>query len=257
MQNREVKPVPLHKLMVDPQVQRSLDRRRAAKIGVEFNPDAVGIVTVSQRANGDYFIIDGQHRVEGMRIAGLSDDKAECEVFTGLTLADEAAMFRLRNNTAHPQYIDKFRVRVIEGDPVAVAIDDMVHRHGWKIQMGNSVGDLAAVQALERIYRLEATAAERALSTLTRAWGLDSSSVDGRLLDGMGLVFIRYGDAIEVDDLIARLARFSGGAGALIGKARGLRDLVGSTIGRAVAEIVVELYNQRRRTKALPPWRTA
>ena len=42
----------------------------------------------------------------------------------------------------------------------------------------------------------------------------------------------------------------------MIGKARGLRDTLGGQVTRAVAEIVVEAYNARRKTKALRAWRS-
>lgn len=256
MNDPELRPLNISALTVDPRVQRALDVRRVRKIADSLNWDAIGVITVSARENGDYAVIDGQHRTAALREAGHGEN-VMCRVFTGLTIAEEAEMFRLLNNTAKPQYIDLFRVRVIEGDPAAVDMARMLKRHGWKVTIGTQTGVFAAVAAFERIYNLDDVAAERTIATITRAWGRDAGNADGRLVEGIGLVYVRYGDAVDTDDLINRLARFAGGANALIGKARGLRDLVGSTVPRAVAEIVVEEYNRRRKTKALPPWRTA
>lgn len=246
-------------LTVDPRIQRPLDARRVNKIAEELNFDALGVPTVSRRSNGDHVVIDGQHRLAALRQAGHASEKITCRVFKGLELPAEAAMFRLLNNTAKPQYIDTFRVRVIERDPDAVAISRMAERHGWTVNgFAGRPGSLMAIQAFERIYQLDDVAAEQTLMTVTRAWGVeDPGAADGRILEGIGLVLARYGAAVEVDDLIERLARFPGGPGALLGRARGLRDLIGSTVTRAVAEIVVETYNRRRKTKALPPWRSA
>jgi hypothetical protein len=257
MPKPEIRALPLSVLSIDPNVQRGLDQRRVAKIAAELNLDALGVITVSQRPDGGYFIIDGQHRTEGVRQAGHATHKMSCRVFTGLSLAEEAALFRLLNNTAKPQYIDLFRVRTVEGEPVAVDIDRMVSRHGWKIGQGNYSGVLSAVQAFERIYLMDEASAERTLITVTRAWGHDAAGVDGRILEGIGLVYVRYQDSVAADDLTDRLARFPGGAGALLGKARGWREMHGSTVPRALAELVVEEYNRRRRTKALPPWRAS
>lgn len=257
MNDPELRPLTVSALVVDPRVQRSLDTRRVARIADTLNLDAIGVITVSARDNGDYAVIDGQHRTAALREAGHGNGKAMCRVFAGLTLAEEAEMFRLLNNTAKPQYIDLFRVRVIEGDADAVDMARTLKRHGWKVLAGNGAGCFTAVAAFERIYNLDGEAAERTIATITRAWGRDAHNADGRLVEGIGLVYVRYGAAADSDDLIERLARFSGGSGALLGRARGLRDLVGSTVPRAVAEIVVEEYNRRRKTRALPPFRTA
>lgn len=255
MHEPDVYPLAVSTLMVDPRVQRPLDKRRVTKIAEALNFDALGVITVSRRDNGDNAVIDGQHRVEALREAGHGSMAVTCRVFKGLGLPEEAAMFRLLNNTAKPQYIDQFRVRVIEGDENAVAIARIITRHGWKIDMQTGSNTFAAVAALERIYNLDDISAERALVTVTRAWGHESNAGDGRIVEGVGLVHVRYGDAVETDDLIDRLSKVPGGPGALLGRARGLKDLIGSTVPRAVAEITVELYNARRRTKALPPWR--
>lgn len=257
MHKPEIRPLLASNLLVDHTVQRPLDPRRVARIAAEFNFDALGTVTVSQRANGDHVIIDGQHRIEAMKEAGHSSSKVTCRVFSGLALSDEAAMFRLLNNTAKPQYLDLFRVRVVEGEPNAVALNRIAKRHGWAITHTPGDGSLHGIAAFERIYLMDPAAAETALATVTRAWGHAEAATDGRVLEGVGLVYARYGSAVEADALTDRLARFAGGPGRLLGRARGLREHIGSTLPRAVAEIVVEEYNRRRKGRALPGWRAS
>ena len=69
------------------------------------------------------------------------------------------------------------------------------------------------------------------------------------------MVIVRY-PAIEHEDLIRKLAKFAGGPNAIIGRARGLRDLHGGTVSRNLAEAIVELYNRGRRKSQLEPWRS-
>lgn len=257
MHKPEIRPLIVSTLIVDPAIQRPLDRRRVAKIAAELSIDALGVLSISQRPNGDHIIIDGQHRAEAMKEAGLSSDKVVCRVFAGLTTAQEAEMFRLLNNTTKPLYVDVFRVRVIEGEPVAVDIARILQRYGWRLASSAGTNAFAAIAAFERIYKMDEVAAERALAVVTRSWGHDPLGADGRIVEGVGLVLVRYGDAVATEDLIERLAKFPGGAGNLLGKARGLKELIGSTVPRAVAEVVVEEYNRRRKTRALPAWRAA
>lgn len=256
MRKPDLRPLRIADLIVDPDVQRDLDQRRVSKIADELNLDALGVVTVSHRQNGTYHIVDGQHRVAALKLAGDDGEKVMCRVFDSLTVQEEAELFRLLNNTAKPMAVDLFRVRVVEGDEVAVDIARLLADQGWRISWGTAQAGFSAVVALERVYRQEAAAAEKAISTVTRAWGHDSAAADGRLVEGIGLVYLRYGITVESADLVERLAK-SGTPSRLIGKARDLRDLIGGTVTKSLAEIVVELYNARRKTKALPPWRAS
>ena len=255
MQKPDIRLLKVADLIVDLNVQRSLDQHKVAKIAEELDLNAIGVITVSRRANGTYHIVDGQHRVAALRLAGGEDEKITARVFAGLTIEEEARLFRLLNNTSQPQLLDKFRVRIVEGETVAVAINDILTKHGLRVTFGSSDGCFSAVAAAERVYRLDPSALDRALATLTRAWGVAAASVDGRLVEGVGRVYARHGDAVNVASLTDRLARHKGGSGALIGKARGLAEFLNVAIPNAMAEIVVELYNTSRKTTALPAWR--
>lgn len=251
----QLKQLPVSVLSVDPDLQRGQDARRVAKIEAEFDEGALGVITVSQRGTGTLHVVDGQHRVAAARLARGEDFKMPARVFTGLSTEEEARLFRLLNNTAKPTAVDLFRIRVLEGDPVAVEIDRILGKHGWRIYLQTADGFFAATAAAERVYRADPEAVEHAISTVTRAWGKDRSGADGRIFEGIGMLFARYGDLLDQQDLVDRLSR-SGTPGQLIGKARGLRELIGGTLTSALAEIVVEMYNARRRTRGLPAWRT-
>lgn len=252
----DLRPLVVSALVVDSDVQRALDNRRVEKIATELNHDALGTITVSHRANGSYHIIDGQHRVSAVRLAEGDGVKIMCRVFDGLTIEEEAELFRLLNNTAKPGALDLFRVRVVEGEETATYIHDMLVRHGFRLGLASGGVVFAAVAAAERVYRLKPDALEWTLSTVVRAWGHEGASTDGRIVAGLGLVYARYGTAVAPDEMADRLARFPGGPGGVLGKARGLKEMIGGHIGSAVSEIIVETYNRKRKTRALPPWRT-
>lgn len=255
MAKPELRQLRVSDLIVDPHIQRSVDRIRAGAMATDLDMDAVGVITVSRRTNGSYHIIDGQHRVEALRLAGGEGEKVHCRIFSNLSVEDEARMFRLLNNSKSLQALDKFRVRVVEGEEVAVFISDVLTRYGWKVTPASGEGCFTAVVAAERVYHRDYTAVERTIATVTRAWGHDSASADGRIIEGLGLVYARYGETCDDNDVVERLAKYAGGANRLIGNARGIRDIYRISVASAVADIVVELYNQRRKTKALAPWR--
>lgn len=262
MHKPDMRQLPISQLMVDLSVQRPLDERRANSIAGDLNLDAIGTPCISDRGRGRYAIIDGQHRIAALRISGWTNEEILCEVFTGLSLADEAAMFRLRNNTAKPQYLDKFRVKLVEGDASALAVMDILRKYKWLLpgQEGDAEGRFMAVYSLERIYNVDKAGqnknvAEKTVAVLTKAWGHTDATVDGRLVDGLGRFLLRYGDAVDIENLAEKLTK-SGTATSLLGKARTLRSLLNVTMSDAIAEILVEIYNKRKGPNALPPWRS-
>jgi len=251
----KIQKLPIGKLVVDSTIQRALDRGRVAKMVAEFDPMALGTVVVSRRDNGSYHILDGQHRTEAARLVLGDEAEISCEVFEGLTKPEEAHMFRVLNNTAKLQALDKFRVRVEEGEPVALAINDMLAKYGWVANASKSVGSLAAVAACERVHLRSPEALERALATVTRAWGHDIVGANASIVEGLGLIYARYEEQIDQADLTKRLATYAGGPEKLLGHARGFRDMYRLPVHVGVADLVVELYNQRRKTTAIPAWR--
>lgn len=254
MPQSEIRRLKVDQLMVDPAIQRNLDQRRVAKMAAEYDPEAVGVLTVSRRTNGSYHIVDGQHRHAAARAAEGDHAELTCRVFKALGAEDEARLFRWMNNTAKPQAIDLFRVKVVEGDPATVHLNSMITSLGWDINLSSGTHSFAAVTAAERIYRIDPPAVELALATITKAWGFDDA--DGRVFEGLGLIYAKHGSLVDLPAFADRLASFPGGQMAFLGKARGLADLIRATVPRAVAEVGVEVYNARRKAKALPAWRS-
>lgn len=232
------------------------------KLAEGFDPDGIGVPIISHRGTGTYVWLDGQNRGELMRRAGWGDQKIQCRVFYSLTLAQEASLFLVHNDNRRVQAIYKFLARVTAGEPTAVAITRIAERVGWKIGDQNGDGRISAVASLDKVFVLDkkgdmpgGDVLELALRIVTQAWGYKSESVDGRILLGFGLLFNRFGDAIDRSVLVKKLAEFPAGASGVIGKARGMQQFQGGTVAHCVAEVVVTAYNARRRSNVLPDWR--
>jgi len=86
--------------------------------------------------------------------------------------------------------LGRFRRRVAEGEPVAVAIEAIVASHGWGIGSGSS-SSVMAIEALERAYRFDSAALDAALWAITSAWAYDRTGVDGRIIEGLTLLLHR------------------------------------------------------------------
>lgn len=248
--------VRLGDITIDQRVQRGIEHTRVDKIAKAFNWSAFGVPTLSRRADGVLVILDGMHRIEGAKAAGFIDATPQIKVHWGLTLEDEAELFLLLNDTRKPLPVDLFKIGVISGDPDLIKMNELIETAG--LQVANS-GRTAfrAVSALRRIYSIEPMAAARALDVCVRAWGAHSDSVQGAIYEGLGMFFVRYGDAVNADEMSERLAKYPGGANALLGAARGLSKIRSVSVPNGIADIAVEVYNRLRRTRALPPWTSA
>lgn len=241
-------------LWVDPNVQRSLKKARVGKMATGFNPDAVGVLTTSFRSATRIHIVDGQHRYRAAEAAAYEGILMTQE-YHGLTIPEEAALFRLLNTTEKVTRIDQFLVACVEQDPAAVHLAAILSDEGWEVSPNSADGRLTAIASLERVYAMDPNAAKATLHVLTKAYGRTPASVQGSMLVGIGRMIAKYGThAINLDDLAQRLAGVPGGPDALIGNARGQKLTRAGDLSTQVARIVTQLYNQRRRTSALPAW---
>lgn len=256
-----VRSVRLGDMFSDTSYQRPLDDRQANKIAAKLNLDAIGNLCLSRRPNGKYAVVDGQTRRAGLYVAGYGDDDyLECEVFIGLTGAQEAELFAIRNTRRKVNPTDMFRAKVIAEDPDAVALDIIATEAGWAIRDGNGKGYLGAVATLERVYALSKPAvpnvAAKVLAVIAKAWGHGWEGVNGAILEGLGLVLHHYGPAINLDDMAHDLGSYAGGPTALVGSAKGRKAVEGGSIAQAAAHLIVKKYNLTHRgSNKIAPWK--
>jgi hypothetical protein len=254
--------VNIQDLHVDPDAQRGLTPGWVKARVSAFDVDLLGYIVVNKRPSGKMYIVDGQHRVELMRMVGWGDQKIHAEVFDGLTQSEEAELFIARNDRKSVSRFDKFRVSITAGDPVACHIDKIVREHGLVISDQAKDGHVNAVDALERVYRgcgiasaqEGAIALAAALKVVLQAWGKQPSSVNGRVIQALGMVQLRYNGAIDQKAMIQKLAPFPGGAPSLLGKGRTMQELRGRPLHHCIASIVVDIYNKGRSVGKLENW---
>jgi hypothetical protein len=264
MQDPVIKPIRVDHLTVDPRVQRALDPRRVRTIATSLDFAALGTLIVSHREDGTYHVVDGQTRVAALKEAGNGEYEADCKVFAGLSIAEEAKLFRLYNNTKQVKPTTKFIIRVVEGEPKAVAMNSVLERNGWKVTGAVSRGNFSAVAALEWIYDGAGLyepgnidACDTVINVLTVAFGLNQDGMRAELVKGLGLVVLRYGDELDLRKLATDLSQHDGGPTGVIGDARQLKKLRSDNVANAMAEVLVGMVNKGRRTRRLPEWREA
>jgi hypothetical protein len=240
-------------LWVDPNVQRSLKKARVARMAGDFQHEALGVLTTSYRSPKRIHVIDGQHRYRAAELAAYTGTIQTME-YHGLTVPEEAALFRLLNTTEKVSRIDQFLIACVEQDPAAVRLSSFLLAHGWSVGPSALEGRLSAIGSLERVYALDPDAADATLAVLTKAYGHRPAAAQGMLIEGLGRMLAKYGRDVDLDDLAKRLAGVPGGPDGLLGNARGQALTRTGNLSKQVARVITNLYNQRRRTSALPEW---
>jgi hypothetical protein len=240
-------------LWVDPNVQRTLRKARVTKMAADFRADALGVLTTSYRSPKRIHIIDGQHRYRAAESSEYTGTIQTME-YHGLTVPEEAALFRLLNTSEKPSRIDHFLVACVEQDPAATQLAGFLAATGWSVGPSAIEARLSAIGSLERVYALSPEAADATLHVLTKAYGHRPAAVQGALIEGLGRMLAKYGRDVDLDDLSVRLAKVPGGPDGLVGNARGQALTRTGNLSKQVARVITNLYNQRRRTTALPEW---
>lgn len=245
-------------LYLDERIQRAIRPGHLKNITATLDLDAIGVLIISRRPDGKLAVLDGQHRVRALHEAGVGDWVVTCKVFDGLTIPEEAGLFRRFNTTSKTNAIEDLLKAIVEGDPEAAAIDKIAHRNGLTIALQLGEGKIACAAAMRKVYRsggdMGPAALGFALHVGTTAWGVHSDSVDGHIVQGLGDLYVRYGEDIDRAALIRKLAKHKGGARGLIGQAKTLAGLLHVSTHRGVAHTTLGIYNRGRRENGqLPP----
>ena len=244
--------VPIALMRVSPLAQRELNRARVDKIAANFDPEQVGMPTVNKRGE-HFYIIDGQHRVEAMREIGWADQQIQCQVYDGLSEAEEAEKFLKLNDVLAVSAFARFRVGVQAGRETECDIDRVVRAQGCVVTQDQTEGAISAVGTLVRIYeRGGPKVLARSIRIARDAYG--TAGLCAAALDGLGLVCARYNGELEDQLAIAKLSKVYGGVSGLLGKAEVIRRGTGQSRAHCVAAAVVEILNAGRGGKKLAPW---
>lgn len=153
----EIRWISVRDLHVDPDYQRHSNPERASFIARTLDPEVLGILIGSEREDGSIWLLDGQHRRDGVDMRYGSHAQVLVYVMRGLTIQEEASIFWKSNKfRLHPTANDSFRARLLSGEESSVAIKRITEKHGINLcltptELGPK--DVFAMATLERLYR--------------------------------------------------------------------------------------------------------
>lgn len=207
MRQVSIQMVQLEHVITAPAYQRPLDASRVLKMVNNIDVRMFGVPELSHR-DGDYFAMDGQHRVESAKLAGWGE--AVCRVHEGLSYEEEVSLYRrLNKDRQQLPRIDDFKAAVEQGDPDMLALKAMVEAAGYQISRGKGPGRIAAVAQLVEMYRTNESLITDALLVCSRAWVefMDSkTSLTAEQIGGVHLVLHRHPE-VDRDRLVTTLRK--------------------------------------------------
>lgn len=150
--------VPLDRIGSDSSYQRYLSMNYVQQLLSRWDPRACGPLLVSRRKNGALFIIDGQHRLEAMKMR--EETQAMCRVTNNLDEAEEAKI-RIATQFIKPERAwERFKARVVSKDKEALAIVALLRTVNVQVQMeprlpAGATNVVRSVRSIENIYALD------------------------------------------------------------------------------------------------------
>lgn len=186
--------------------QRPVEEARVARIASNFKPEKMGAVMLSDRGNGVYAVLDGQHRVAAARKLNLNTVHAE--VLSGLTLEQEADYFRSQNeNVASLKAIDRFRAGVCAKDPHYVTIKAILDKYGFCVSSESEPKRIGSVGSLSRIVQIYGfSVLDMTLAYISATWPTDTVAIQKEMLVGVAEFASRFGKSVAPEQFAARLS---------------------------------------------------
>lgn len=217
--------------------------------------DKIGLPVLSEK-DGAYYIIDGQHRIEALRIwlgDGSDTQKIPCRIYSGLTEDEEAELFLDLNKTLQVGTFDKFRVALNAGREEENHINAVVMGAGLRVSRDNVPGGIRAVGTLRKVYRRsDASTLARTLRIIRDAYG--DAGFQAKVIDGIAHVCQRYNGALDEDVASDKLGKARGSVNGLIARSENLHKQTGNLRSHCVAAAAVDIINTGRGSKKLPSW---
>ena len=236
--------------------QREIKPYKLRKLIREWDPRAVGWVTISLRENGMLYAVDGQHRVEAVRhLQGKIGPYIDAVVVTGWSAQDEAHFFHKSQSPETRAAImpeDTHRAAVYEGDPDALAIQQIVNRTGYRIGRDEANADLSRIKAVKSVNKVYEKFGGQVLADtlgfIGSTWGTRESP-EQSLVAGVALFTVMYPQA-KLHGLVKHVGKKS--MDEWMKRARGRADNDNLSVAEGVASALRSDYNRANVRNQLP-----
>lgn len=199
--------LPLRLLKTDYTYQSPVKDSQVVKIVRDFDPKALHTIVVSEREDGTYYIIDGQHRV--VALIRLNYDFIRCTVHTGLTREEEAKMYHDLNNRPNKTRGSKGKAKFAYNEESAVKLDELVKSTGMQINYehtGHRKGYISPYATLEQIYKKHGDVhLNNVIVVIKSAFGNDGKHFQSDIMYGFSKFLKTYYKTLDMQNLVDKL----------------------------------------------------
>lgn len=143
--------VALDELHIDKSYQRSL-QNHVKIIARDWNPTKCDPLKINFRADGFFYVWDGQHRLEAAKLRGIK--YLLCDITVGLTQSQEAELFGCQGmGIKKPDPYDIFKANVCSGEEIDTAIKEMCDDYDLLVNRNNKkAGNLSCLTLARKIF---------------------------------------------------------------------------------------------------------
>ena len=240
-------------------IQRRFCKAQAEEYAADFDLNKLGVPAVNF-IDPIYWIVDGQHRIEALKMFFAPSDPGllECSVYEGLSDAEMAELFIGLNTRRSVHPFDMFNSSVTAGRATESEIHRIVESNGVTIKRQREPGSVSAVSSLRKIHnRAGSVVLGQTIRTLRDSFGDDPLAFDGQLMTGISLVFNRFNGKTNEKELVRSLQRVALGARGILRKAEDIRARTGNVKPICIAATIVDTFNRGlgpRSKDRLPSW---
>lgn len=251
--------VPIAKMRVPAALitQREFRKAHGDRIAADLDLNKLGYPVMNHR-DGNFWVLDGQHRIYALKQNGFETYELPCEVYENLSDAEMADIFLGRGDSKAISPYDKFHVACTAGYKRETDIRRTIEAQGLKVGRTSEENTIGAISACGKVYdRAGCVVLGQTLRALKAAFSGDQSAFDGSLIEGVGLVFTRYNGQTNEKDLSSRLAATTSGVRGIMRRAEDLRERTANQKSHCVAATIVDIYNKGvgpRAAARLPAW---
>lgn len=212
----EIVMVPISKLKIDHTYQRiNISQKVVNNIIRKFNWKAFDELSVSKRADGSLYLLDGIHRTEACK--QLSIKKVPCRIFTGLTIQQEAEICNIKMYARKKTTCaESFKSGLVANDLNYIEINNILEANNIKISFVHNGGKklrerglISCFNIMIRIYNISVAHFKNVFNILNKLYYIDEKwdeyALSQAMVSGMDY-FIRYTDydKLNIDKLIKK-----------------------------------------------------
>lgn len=190
-------------LIVHPVIQRDRREHWVAELKAEYNPLGIGVLTAFEETSGQLLIVDGAHRHTMLLELGLEDMSVPVNVYSDLTIEDEASIFRMLNKRLVVNPHDSYRLGMIEGLDLDLKVTELVESFGWKIGNARTAKVVSSIATLKSMYRRDGDATRFAFRSINTLYPSDNDASDSRIIYGFWH-FYKQNEFEPADELTAK-----------------------------------------------------